>query len=176
MTEVTSANSGHCSAIPSTVSALWEPAASCVDVTGAAPATVLPTPRTFSAAEPSIGMDMTLEHGPSLDRGKTPACRTLGSLPRHATPEGRYPPQQPPRRLQEPQGRRRDLRKAKDAAQESCTPSAMISSTTQCTSYSRRSLCAPDSGKNDDFSPLPYMYTAPPYAYKRRRRAPSQTI
>ena len=118
VTGVPSANSGHCSAIPSTMSTLWEPAASYADVPGAAPATVLPTPRTFSAAEPSIGMDMTLEHGPSLDRGKTPACRTLGSLPRHATPEGRYPPQRPPRRPQEPSGRLCDLHKTEDIAQD----------------------------------------------------------
>ena len=39
--------------------------------------------RTFSTAEPSIGMGATLGHGPSLDWNKTPACRTLGALPCH---------------------------------------------------------------------------------------------
>ena len=84
VTGVPSANSGHCSAIPITVITLWEPAASCADVPGIAPATVLPTPRTFSATEPSTGMGATLERGPGLDRSKTPARRTLGVPPRHA--------------------------------------------------------------------------------------------
>ena len=84
VTGVPSANSGHCSAIPITVSTLWEPAASCADVPGAALVTVLPTPHTFSAAEPSIGMGATLERGPGLDRRKTPACRTIDALPHHA--------------------------------------------------------------------------------------------
>ena len=84
VTGAPSANSSHCSAIPNTVSTLWETAASCADVPGAAPATVLPTPRTSSATEPSIGMGATLECGPGFDRSKTPACRTLGTPPCHA--------------------------------------------------------------------------------------------
>jgi len=84
VTGVQSTNSGHCSAIPSTAAALWEPATLCTDVPGTAPATVLPTPRTFSAAEPSDGMGATLERGLDLDRSKTPSCRTLDALPRHA--------------------------------------------------------------------------------------------
>ena len=84
VTGVPSANSGHYSIIPITVSTLWEPAAPCADVPGAAPATVLPTPRTSSATEPSIGMGATLECGPGFDRSKTPACRTLGAPPPHA--------------------------------------------------------------------------------------------
>ena len=79
VTGVPSANSGHCSAIPSTVSTLWEPAASRADVPGATPATVLPTPRTSSATEPSIGMGATLECGLDLDQSKT-----LGALPAQA--------------------------------------------------------------------------------------------
>ena len=43
---------------------------------------------------------------------------------------------------------------------------AMISSAPQCTFYSSCSLCAPDSGRDSDFFPLPYMYTAPPCVYK----------
>jgi len=82
--EVSSANSGHCSAIPGTVAILWEPAASCADVPGAAPATVLPTTHTFPATEPSIGMGVTLERGLGLDQSKTPAWRALGALPRQA--------------------------------------------------------------------------------------------
>ena len=83
VTGVPSANSGHCSAIPSTIATLWEPATPSADVAGTAPATVLPTPRTFSAAEPSPGMGATLERGLGLDQSKTRACRTLGALPRH---------------------------------------------------------------------------------------------
>ena len=51
------------------------------------------------------------------------------------------------------------------------TPGVSLSSAAQCTFYSSRPLHAPDSEKNDDFSPLPYMYTARPYVYKRGRRA-----
>ena len=81
VTGVLSANSGHCSAIPGTAATLWEPTAPCADVPGIAPAAVLPTPRTFSAAEPSTSMGTTLERGPDLDQSKTPVCRTLGALP-----------------------------------------------------------------------------------------------
>ena len=84
MTGVPSANSGLCSTIPGTAATLWEPATLCADVPGTAPTTVLPTPRTFSTAEPSIGMGATLERGLGLDWSKTPAWRTLGALPRHA--------------------------------------------------------------------------------------------
>ena len=84
VTGVPSANSDHCSAIPITVITLWEPAASCADVPGAAPAIVLPTPRTSSATEPSIGMGATLERGLGLDRSKTSAYRTLETPPRRA--------------------------------------------------------------------------------------------
>ena len=148
VTGIPSANSSHCSAILGTVAPQWEPATPCVNVPSTAPATVLPTPRTtpctFPTAEPSIGMGATLERGPGLDH-----------------------PQQPPRRPLEPQGRRRDLHKAKDDAQDNRTPGAMISSAPQCTFYSSCSLCAPDSGRNSDFFPLPYMYTTPPCVYKR---------
>jgi len=79
---VPSANSDHCSTIPGAVATLWEPATHCADVLGTAPSTVLPTPRTFSAVEPSNGMGMTLGRSPNLDPIKTPACRTLGTPPR----------------------------------------------------------------------------------------------
>jgi hypothetical protein len=51
------------------------------------------------------------------------------------------------------------------------TPGAMLFSAPQCTFYSSNPLRAPDSRKDDDFSPLPYMYTAPPCVYKRGRWA-----
>ena len=84
VTGVPSANSGHCSTIPGAVATLWEPTTHCVDVLGAVPSTMLPTPRTFSTAEPSTGMSATLKRGPGLDQIKTPACRTLGTPPRYA--------------------------------------------------------------------------------------------
>ena len=178
VTRIPTANSGHCSVIPGTVAPLWEPATHCVNVASTAPATMLPTPRTtpctFPASEPTIGMGATLERGPSLDQSKTPA---LGpSAPRHVEQGGQYPPQQSPQRPLEPQGRRRDLRKAKDDAQDNRRPGAMISSAPQCTFYNSCSLCAPDSGRNGDFFPLPYMYTAPPCVYKRGRRVLSSRL
>ena len=39
-------------------------------------------PCTFSCTEPSNDMDTALGSGPDLDQGRTPACRTLGALPR----------------------------------------------------------------------------------------------
>ena len=89
----------------------------------------------------------------------------------HVNRRGQYPLQEPPCCPLELPGRRRDLRKTKDAAQDSLTPGAMISSTPQCTSYSGHLLCAPDSGRDDDFFLPPYMYPAPLCVYKRRRRA-----
>ena len=153
MTGVPSANSGHCFAIPDTVAPLWEPAMHCANVRGAVPSTVLPTPCTSlvlsSLQDPQTAWARPSKVAPTWTRTRP---RHAGpSKLRHATPRGRDPPQQPPRRLQEPQWRRCDLRKAKDTVQDSRTPGAMISSTPQCTSYSRRPLCAPDSGKNDDF-------------------------
>ena len=52
----------------------------------------------------------------------------------------------------------------------------MISSAPQCTFYSSCSLCASDLGRDGNFFPLPYMYTAPPCVYKRRRRALSSPL
>ena len=171
VTRVFSTNSGHCTAIPGTVAPLWEPAMHCANVRGAVPSTMLPTPYTSlvlsSLQDPQTAWARPSKEAPTWTRTRP---RHVGpSKLRHATPRGRDPPQQPPRRLQEPQWRRCDLRKAKDTVQDSCMPGAMISSTPHCTSYSRRPLCAPDSGKNDEFSPLPYMYTAPPCVYKRGR-------
>ena len=145
VTGVPSANSGHCSAIPITVTTLWEPAASCADVPGAAPAIVLPTPRTSSATEPSIGMSATLECGPGLDQSKTPTCRTLDALPHQRG--GRYPQQGMPRRPQEPQRHRRDLREIRTSLRMTATPGAMLSTAPQCTFYSRHPLHAPDLGR-----------------------------
>ena len=145
VTGVLSANSGHCSAIPGTVATLWEPATPCADVPGTAPTTVLPTPHTFSTTDPSTGMGATLEHGPGLDRSKTPACRTLDALPRQY--EGRYPQQRTPRRPQGPQGRRRDLREIRTAPRTTATPGAMPISAPQCTFYSSHPLRTPDSGR-----------------------------
>ena len=42
------------------------------------------------------------------------------------------------------------------------TPGASLSSAAQCTFYSSWPLHAPDLRRNNDFSPFPYMYTAPP--------------
>ena len=145
VTGVPSANSGHCSAIPITVITLWEPAASCADVPGAAAATVLPTPRTSSATEPSIGMGATLECGPGLDQSKTPACRTLDALPHQR--RGRYPQQGMPRRPQEPSGHRQDIRRIRTPPRTTATPGAMPSTAPQCTFYSRHPLHTPDSGR-----------------------------
>jgi hypothetical protein len=84
VTGVPSSNSGHCSAIPGTVTTLWEPATPCADMPGIALATVLPTPRTFSSAEPSMGVGATLGWGTDLDQRKIPASRTLDAPPRQA--------------------------------------------------------------------------------------------
>ena len=169
MTGVLSTNSGHCTTIPGAVAPLWEPATHCANVRGAVPSTVLPTPRTYSAAGPSNGMGTTLGRGPSLDQIKTPTCRTLGTLPRHAW--GTYPLQEPPCRLLEQPGRRHDLRRTKDDTQDDCTPGASLSSAAQCTSYSSRLLRTPDSGRMTTSPSLLYMYTAPHCVYKRGRRS-----
>ena len=84
VTGALSTNSSHCTAIPGVVAPLWEPAMHCANMRGAAPSTVLPTPCTSSAASPSNGMGMNLGRGPSLDQIKTPACRTLETLPQRA--------------------------------------------------------------------------------------------
>ena len=76
--------------------------------------------RTFSTAEPSIGMGATLGHGPGIDQSKTSTWRTLDALPR--MPGGRYPQQQPPRRPQELSGRQRDLRKARTSPRTTARP------------------------------------------------------
>ena len=144
-TGVPSANSGHCTTIPGTVSTLWEPTTPCVDVPSTAPAIVLPIPRTSSTTEPSISMSATLECGPGLDQSKTPACRTLDALPHQCG--GRYPQQGMPRRPQEPQRHRRDLREIRTSLRTTVTPGAMLSTAPQCTFYNRHPLRAPDSGR-----------------------------
>ena len=54
------------------------------------------------------------------------------------------------------------------------TPGAILSSAPQCTFYSNHLLHPPIRGEDDDFRDFPYMYSAPPCVYKRRRRTPSQ--
>jgi len=130
---------------PGTVATLWEPATHCAVVLGVAPSTVLSAPRTFSAAEPSTGMGATLERGPGLDQSKTPACRTLDALPRQHG--GRNPQQGTPRRPQEPQGCRCDLREIRTSPRTTATPGAMLFSAPQCTFYSSHPLRTPDSGR-----------------------------
>ena len=61
-------------------------------------------------------------------------------------------------------GRRRNLRKTTDDCQAR-------RHAPQCTFYSVRLLHPRDSGEDNDFHVPPLMYTAPPYDYKRRRRA-----
>ena len=149
VTGVPSANSGHCSAIPGTVATLWEPATPCADVPSTAPATVLPTPRTSSATEPSIGMGATLERGPDLEQSKTSAWRTLDALPR--MPGGRYSPRQPPRRPQELSGCRRDLRKARTSPRTTTRP-APYSPVPHSVPSTVDIHCAPPiRGEDDDF-------------------------
>ena len=135
--------------------------------------TVLPTPHTSLVLSPSGNPRTAWVQPSNAARALTGARLPLAgpSRRRHVEHGGRYHPHQSPRRPLEPQGRRRDLRKAKDEAQDNRTLGAMISSAPQCTFYNSCSLCAPDSGRNDNFFPLPYMYTAPPCVYKRGRLA-----
>ena len=60
---------------------------------------------------------------------------------------GQYLPQKPPRRAQEPSGRRRDLRRARRLPRTTATPGAILFSTPQRTSNSSRPLHHHDSGK-----------------------------
>jgi len=87
--------------------------------------------------------------------------------PRNATLGGLNILQRRPRRLLGLAGRRRDLRKTTDDIQDDCHARRHAP---QCTFYSVRPLHPRDSGE-DDFHVPPLMYTAPPYDYKRRRRA-----
>src|SRR6185312_957815 len=87
VTEVPSANSGYCSAIPDAVATLWEPATQCKTCSALLQPLYCQFPmllRTFPSAEPSNGMGTTLGSGSGLDQDKTLACRTLGTPPRHA--------------------------------------------------------------------------------------------
>ena len=56
--------------------ALCGPAARCADMLDAAPATVLPTPRTFSSAGPSATIGTTLRCCTALDQSKTDVSNT----------------------------------------------------------------------------------------------------
>ena len=146
VTGVPSANSGHCSAIPSTVATLWEPTTPSADVSGTAPATVLPTPRTFSCAEPSTGVGATLGRGTDLDRSKTLANRTLGTPPRHVWRT--VPSTATPRRPQEPQGRQRDLCEIKTSPRTTAMTGAIPHSSLPIVA----SHCTPlIRGEDDDF-------------------------
>ena len=140
---------------------------------GAPPSIVLPTPHTSLVLTPLQNPRAVWARPSNAVRALTRARpRPAGpSGRRHVKRRGRYPLQQPPRRPLELLGHRRDLRKAKDDAQDNCHARCHDLQYPQCTFYSSRPLCAPDSGKNDDFSPLPYMYTAPPCVYKRGRRS-----
>ena len=114
------------------------------DVLGTAPATVLPTPHTSFILSPPRSPRMAwarpLEAAPALTR--TRPWPAGPSERRHATPRGRYPLQQQPRRLLELQGHRRDLRKAKDDARDD---GHTRRHTPQCTSHSARPLHSRDS-------------------------------
>ena len=101
-------------------------------------------PCTLPSVEPSNGMGTALGSGPDLDQDRIHACRTVGAPPRHATPGRQYPLQQRPRRPLELPGRRRNLRKAKDDAQDDCHARRH---TPQYTFYSARPLHPRDSGR-----------------------------
>ena len=88
---------------------------------------------------------------------------------RHVKCRGRYPLQEPPCRPQELPRRRRDL--CKTTPKTTATPGAMLFSAPQCTFYSSHPLRTPDLGGRRRLLPLPYVYSAPPCVYKRRRRA-----
>ena len=70
---------------------------------------------------------------------------------RHIAHRGRYPLQETPRRPLEPQGCRRDLRKARTSPRTTATPGAMLFSAPQCTFYSSHPLRTPIRGEHDDF-------------------------
>ena len=116
------------------------------DVLGTTPATVLPTPHTSFRLSPlwSPRTAWAQPSGapPALTRTRPWPVRPSGR--RHTTPGGRYPPQRRPRRPLEPPGRRRDLRKTKDDAQDNCHARCH---TPQCTSHSARPLHPRDSGR-----------------------------
>ena len=88
-------------------------------------------------------MGTTLRSDSGLDQDKTLACRTFGT---------------PPRRPLEPSGRRRDLRKTKDDAQDDCHAGAIPHSVLP----TMPDHCAPAIRReDDDFHDLLCMYTAP---------------
>ena len=101
-------------------------------------------------------MGTTLGSGSGLDQDKTLACRTLRTSPRHAwrtvpsTATTTHPLELP--------GRQRDLRKAKDDAQDDCHARRH---TPQCTFYSARPLHPRDLGKKTTTSPFSCTCTPP---------------
>ena len=106
-------HSGRCGATVGTCDAVR-------DVLGTAPTTVPPTPRTSLVLSPQRNPRTVWARpskaAPTLTRvGPPPA----GPLERHHVERGgRYSPQEPPRRPLELLGRRRDLHKAKEDAQD----------------------------------------------------------
>ena len=155
MLEVSSPNSGHCSAIPGAVATLWEPAALSPDVLDTIITTVLPTPHTSLVLFPLRNPQPAWVRPSNTARALTGASPLPAgpSAPCHVEHGGWYPPQQSPRRLLERQGRRRDLRKAKYDAQDNRTPGAMISNAPQCTFYSSCPLAPPIRGETMTSSP-----------------------
>jgi len=116
------------------------------DVLGTAPATVLPTSHTSFKLSPPWS-PRTAWARPSEAAPALTSTRPWPAGPserRHATPGGRYPLQQRPRRPLELQGRRRDLRKAKDDAQDDCHARRH---TPQYTFHSARPLRSRDLGR-----------------------------
>jgi len=132
-------HSGRCGSTVGTCDAVQ-------DVLGTAPATVLPTPHTsFKLSPPwSPRMAWAQPSEAALALTRTRPWPTGPSERRHATSGGRYHLQQLPRRPLELQGRRRDLRKAKDDAQDDCHARRH---SPQCTFHSARLLHPRDSGR-----------------------------
>ena len=91
------------SLLPGAVAALWEPATQCKMCSALLQLLFCQLLHTFPSVEPPNGMGTTLGSDSGLDQDKTLACRTLGT---------------PARRPLEPPGRRRDLRKTKDDAED----------------------------------------------------------
>ena len=124
------------------------------------PVTAPPSPATCSALLPPVCCLLLVL---SLLRNPRPAwarplnaaraltrARLLHAGPsrhRHVAHRGWYPLQETPRHPLEPQGRRRDLHKARTSPKTTATPGAMLFSDTQCTFYSSHPLRTPDSGR-----------------------------
>jgi len=100
VTEVPSANSGHCSAIPDTMTTLWEPATPSPDVLGTIITTVPPTPHTSLVLSP-LGNPRTAWAQPSNAARALTGARLPPAGPsrhHHVAHRGRNPLQEPQRR------------------------------------------------------------------------------